>query len=115
MLVRHHGRSNVMILDERLAEEFLIWLAERPADALATTAVGSDVMAEARAVAQESEAKRDRELVELLEAKFGVRRPRQWTPAHTSILIGEVPEDRAALYAVAEEYADVETPWWYKY
>lgn len=57
---------------------------------------------------------RQRELVKLLEAKFGVRQPRAWTPAHQSILIGEVPEEPGALDAVAAEYADVEIPWWYE-
>lgn len=76
MLVRHHERNNVMILDERLAEEFFAWLAGRPADALTATTVGDDVMAEARVVTQEGETKLDRDLVELLEAKFGIRWPR---------------------------------------
>lgn len=76
MLVRHHERNNVMILDERLAEEFFAWLAGRTADALTATTVGDDVMAEARVVTQEGETKLDRDLVELLEAKFGIRWPR---------------------------------------
>jgi hypothetical protein len=58
--------------------------------------------------AEEKQRREDRELVALLQRKFRTRRPRTWDEPYASILIGEVPEDRAALRAVADEYSDVE-------
>ena len=105
VLVRHHSRNSVLIIDESLAAQFFTWMAEQP--------MPLPEIAERR-VANEYQDKRDRELVKLLDAKFGVRRPREWTDAHLTIALGDIPEDRGALLAIAEEYAEVETPWWYK-
>lgn len=106
VLVRHHGRSSVMIMDEQVARDFLVWFSGQrgPTPAPAQIDQAPDGL----------RAEADHALVKVLEAKFGVRWPRTWTEAHLSIAIGEVPVDRNALHSIADEYADVEIPWWYK-
>ncbi|GAB3801329.1 hypothetical protein GCM10028798_17140 [Humibacter antri] len=95
-----------MIIDERLGEEFFTWFADQSSRPHAVPPEQS--------IAHEYAENHDRELVKLLDAKFSVRIPQQWTEAHLAIAVGDVPDDRAALHAIADEYADVETPWWYE-
>jgi hypothetical protein len=106
--VRHHGRLRAVIVNDILAEQFLDWLSAGKGE---LGSPESDARAAHEAVAQlrnDRAEQEDRALLKMLRAKFDVRRPRVMTDAHVDILEGRLPEDRYALRAIAEEFADVE-------